>query len=472
MLLTRPSALANGFPSTYPADLYGEPPHTMMSAQVSPFSVLMSSDLIKVQPGSGRRRDRRWRVLLWLVLAVWTCSWAVDARAAATQERPGAELVCDPDGACPFEAEAEPAPSAPEEAASEPSPGAALELFWAVGCPRCEDAKLYLEQLARERPRLRIDAFEVRDDAAGRQRFIDTMRRLGTTPSGVPTFVAGDRHFVGFIPGYSEARVGELVARMDQTSVAPDAAVDDAVQTRWFGPLSADRLGLPLFTLALGLLDGFNPCAMWVLIFLLAMLAGQRDRARMALTAGTFVVVSGLVYFAFMAAWLSVFLVAGMTRTVQIVLGGVALAIGALNMKDFFAFGRGPSLSIPKAAKPGIYARVREVLKQPTLAESMFGVAVLAVLVNLVELLCTAGLPAIYTSILARQELSFGGRLAYIGLYNLAYVADDAAMVTLAVVTLSRRRLAERAGRWLKLVSALVMLALGALLLLRPDWLP
>jgi hypothetical protein len=102
----------------------------------------------------------------------------------------------------------------------------------------------------------------------------------------------------------------------------------------------------------------------------------------------------------------------------------------------------------------------------------VLGVAALAVLVNFVELLCTAGLPAIYTSILARQELSTAGRLAYIGLYNLAYVADDSVMVTLAVVTLSRRRLAEDAGRWLKLVSALVMLALGSLLLLRPEWLP
>jgi hypothetical protein len=178
-----------------------------------------------------------------------------------------------------------------------------------------------------------------------------------------------------------------------------------------------------------------------------------------------------LVYYAFMAAWLNVFMLIGVSRGVQAVLGLVALAIGAFNVKDFMAFGRGPSLSIPESAKPGIYARVRRVLRADTLAASALGVAVLAVLVNFVELLCTAGFPAVYTSVLARLDLSAWSRAAYLGLYNLAYVADDALVVTLAVLTLSRRRLTERAGRWLKLVSGLVMLGLGCLLLVAPDWL-
>jgi thiol-disulfide isomerase/thioredoxin len=411
-----------------------------------------------------------WKVLLWLVLAVFVGSWVNGARGAESQAGGAPEVPCDPSGICPLDA-AEPAPS-PVAPANEPRPRVVLSFFWGVGCPHCEEARPFLEQLQRERPELRVEATEVRNDAAGRQRFIDTMRRLGAMAAGIPTFVVGDRYLVGFTRGVSEAQIARLVDGALEGSSAPVAAASDVVQTKWFGRLSASELGLPLFTLALGLLDGFNPCAMWVLIFLLAMLAGQRDRTRMALTAGTFVLVGGLVYFIFMAAWLSVFLVVGMMRPAQLVLGAVALGIGALNLKDFVAFGHGPSLSIPASAKPGIYARVRKVLQEHTLAESMLGVAGLAVLVNFVELLCTAGLPAIYTSILARHELSMGGRLAYIGLYNLAYIADDSVMVTLAVVTLSRRRLAENAGRWLKLVSAVVMLALGSLLLFRPEWLP
>jgi thiol-disulfide isomerase/thioredoxin len=379
-----------------------------------------------------------WKVLLWLVLAVFVGSWVNGAHGAESQSGGALEVPCDPSGVCRFDG-AEPAPS-PLVPANEPRPRVVLSFFWGVGCPHCEEARPFLEQLQRERPELRVEAIEVRNDPAGRQRFIDTMRRVGATAAGIPTFVVRDRYLVGFTRGVSEAQISRLVDEALERSSAP--AASDVVQTKWFGRLSASELGLPLFTLALGLLDGFNPCAMWVLIFLLAMLAGQRDRTRMALTAGTFVLVGGLVYFIFMAAWLSVFLVVGMARTARVVLGGVALGIGALNLKDFFAFGHGPSLSIPASAKPGIYARVRKVLQEHTLAESMLGVAGLAVLVNFVELLCTAGLPAIYTSILARHELSMGGRLAYIGLYNLAYIADDSvsAMATQLLDAVSRRQ--------------------------------
>jgi hypothetical protein len=245
----------------------------------------------------------------------------------------------------------------------------------------------------------------------------------------------------------------------------------DEVETALFGTLSASRLGLPLFTIALGLLDGFNPCAMWVLLFLLSLLVRLQNRARMALIAGTFVLVSGAVYYAFMAAWLNVFLILGMSAALRWTLGGVALAIGGINVKDFFAWGRGFSLSIPASAKPGLYARTRAVLNADALTASLVAVAGLAVVVNVVELLCTAGLPAIYTAVLTQQDLSPLAHYGYLGLYILGYVADDSVMVTTAVMALGSRKLTEHAGRWLKLVSGVVMLVLGAVLVGWPGWL-
>src|SRR5690606_39107381 len=112
-----------------------------------------------------------------------------------------------------------------------------------------------------------------------------------------------------------------------------------------------ERLGLPLFTLAVGLLDGFNPCAMWVLLFLLSMLINLRDRRRMALIAGTFVAVSGAVYYAFMAAWLNVFLVIGFSAAIRIALALLALLIGALNVRDALGPAAGYTLAIPAGAK-------------------------------------------------------------------------------------------------------------------------
>jgi hypothetical protein len=98
-------------------------------------------------------------------------------------------------------------------------------------------------------------------------------------------------------------------------------------------------------------------------------------------------------------------------------------------------------------------------------------VAVLAAAVNVIELLCTAGLPAIYTAVLSQQHLSVAGHYAYLALYILGYIADDSIMVAVAVAALGSRKLTERGGRWLKFLSGAVMLALGGLLILRPEWL-
>jgi hypothetical protein len=210
---------------------------------------------------------------------------------------------------------------------------------------------------------------------------------------------------------------------------------------------------------------------MWVLLFLLSLLVHLHDRKRMALIAGTFVLVSGAVYYAFMAAWLNVFLAIGISTTLRWVLGGMALAIGGVNIKDFFAWEHGFSFSIPASAKPGLYVRMRAVLAADRLMPSLTAVAILAVMVNFIELLCTAGFPAMYTAVLTQQDLSPSAHYAYLGLYILGYVADDSLMVAAAVIALSSRKLTERAGRWLKLLSGTVMLILGVVLILRPEWL-
>lgn len=339
-----------------------------------------------------------------------------------------------------------------------------LVVFVREGCPHCQHAKDFLAELQAAHPELRIELRWVDRDPRQAEELVERSRRAGVWPPGVPSFLLGEELLVGFDGEGQRAR--ELESRL-LLGLAETSGAAAGLPT-W---ASLERLGLPAFTLVLGLLDGFNPCAMWVLLFLLSLLARMDDRRRMALVAGTFVLVSGLVYYAFMAAWLNLFLLVGFGTTVRLTLAGIALLFAGLNLKDALIGLRGPSLSIPQAAKPGIYARVRALLSAPGLVSSLVGVAALAVLVNTVELLCTAGLPALYTAVLTQQVDSSGLRYAYLALYIVGYMADDALMVGLALGALGARRLSERAGRALKLLSGLVMLVLALVLLLRPDWL-
>jgi glutaredoxin len=336
-----------------------------------------------------------------------------------------------------------------------------LEVFVREDCPHCADAHRFLAELRREQPALRVVERDVLRDPAARERLRALAAEHGVGAVGVPTFLVGGRLVVGFRS--AETTGAELRAALVGRESAPELP--------WLGRVDVDALGLPVFTVLVGLLDGFNPCAMWVLVFLVSLLAGLEDRRRMALVAGSFVAVSGAAYFVFMLAWLNVFLALGVSRALEVGLGVVAVAIGAVHLKDGFAPGVGPSLSIPDSAKPGLYRRLRAVVRAERPLAALVGAAALAVVVNLVELGCTAGLPAVYTRILTLRELPLWQYLGYLVLYNAAYVADDALVVATAVLTLSRRRIQERGARVLQWVSGGVMLALGLMLLLAPGWL-
>ena len=229
--------------------------------------------------------------------------------------------------------------------------------------------------------------------------------------------------------------------------------------------------GMPAFTIAVGLIDGFNPCAMWVLMFLLSLLVNLRDRWKILAVAGTFVVISGVAYFAFMTAWLSVAKLVIFLRPAQLVLGVLGLIIGLIHIKDFFAFKKGVSLSIPDSTKPRLYDRMRRVVMAETVWAAIIGATVLAVLVNIIELLCTAGLPAMYTGILTMQKYPPWENYLYLLLYIAAYMFDDSVMVAIAVVTLGKNKLQERGGRILKLLSGIVIAGLGAVMIFKPNWL-
>jgi len=376
-------------------------------------------------------------------------------------------------------------------AAASPSAANTLEVFVREGCPHCAKAEEFLAQLGREQPELRIEIRDVQKEPAAMQRLLELARAHGGALPRVPAIYAGGQLFIGFS---EEARTDRMIrgALAGQRAAAPLAAgaagaceIEEALacpggpgaaaaapppepfEVDFFGRvLTLDHIGLPAFSLALGLLDGFNPCSMWVLLLMISMLAPLNDRRRMLAIAGTFVLIQGIAYFVFMAAWLNLFLLIGLSRASQLVIATIAIVAGLIHVKDFFAFGRGVSLSIPDKAKPGIYARMRGLLHAPTMTAAIVGAVVLALLVQVVEFLCTSGFPALFTRILTMQQLESSAYYGYMLLYIGAYMFDDLVVLGTGVALLSRHRLQEREGRWLKLISGVVMIGLGGYLVL------
>ena len=237
----------------------------------------------------------------------------------------------------------------------------------------------------------------------------------------------------------------------------------------FFGEIDPSQVNLPLLTIIIGGLDGFNPCAIWVLCFLLTLLIYVRNRKRMLIIGLIFVFTSAFVYFLFMAAWLNLFLLIGYVDVMRIAIGLIAVTAGVLNVKDFFFFKKGVSLTIPESKKPGLIRRMRGLIREESIIALIAGTIALAFFANLVELLCSAGFPAIYTRILTLNALDPAQYYLYLVAYNIVYVIPLLVIVIIFVVTMGRRKVTEKQGRILKLVSGTLMLVLGLLLILKPE---
>jgi hypothetical protein len=236
-----------------------------------------------------------------------------------------------------------------------------------------------------------------------------------------------------------------------------------------FGEVDAGTQPLALSTLLIAVVDGVNPCSLWVLSVLLALTLRTGSRRTIAVIGLTFIFVTALVYALFIAGLFSIFSVASSAPWVRVVVALVAAGFAAINIKDFFWFKKGVSLTIPQSSKPGIYQRMRGVLaRADSMPALVAATAVLAAGVSFVELACTAGFPVLWTNIVADRDVTPAVFALLLGLYMLVYQLDELVIFGAAVVTMRVAKLQEKQGRLLKLVGGILMLSLAIVMLVNP----
>lgn len=353
-------------------------------------------------------------------------------------------------------------------------PEVSLYFFWSLSCPHCLEARPFVEAIPASRPWVRLHSLELSRHPDHVRHYAALAEQLGQTTQAVPALLFCGRMWTGWEDDASTGKA--LLAALDACREAAHSGstlaatgTEPALELPFLGQIDADALSLPVLTVLIAGLDAFNPCAFFVLLFLLSLMVHQHSRARMLAIGGVFVLVSGLMYFAFMAAWLNLFQLLGNLAWVTLAAGVIALAVGLINVKDFFRFGRGLSLSIPENRKPAIYQRARAILAAGNVPAMIAATLLLAVAANFYELLCTAGFPMVYTRLLSLQDIGPAGRYLYLALYNLIYAIPLAVIVGVFAFTMGARKLSEREGRLLKLMSGAMMLQLGMLLVLAPD---
>jgi len=343
-----------------------------------------------------------------------------------------------------------------------------VNFFYSDICPHCEKEEVFLDQLEQEYgDRIAINRYEI-SEQENLELFKKFIKESGKPVNGVPATFIGEDVIVGF---NTSADTGQQIRRiLDDCLDKCEGKNPLIVNLHIFGEKDLSKYSLFGLTAVIAAIDGFNPCAMWVLLILIGMLLGMQRRKRMWALGATFIAASALVYFIFLAAWLEFFHFIGVVRSVQLIIGLVALGVGIYYLNRFRKMRPGECEVVNPEKRKKIVERIKRVVREQALWLALIGIIGVAFIVNLIELACSAGLPAIYTQVLAISDLSRLEYYLYLLLYVIIFMIDDMIVFAIAMVTMKAVGTTGKFSRWATLIGAVVILLLGILLIFKPEW--
>ena len=366
-----------------------------------------------------------------------------------------------------------------------------INLFYSKTCPHCAAEKEFLNEYIKENSNVKIKLFEVTENEYNSTLLDNVKTSLGSINNYVPYTVIGEIGLTGysdniksqikhFVDKYQTEDYYDLVKAVEEKGEPINIEEEpekkenkesDTIELPLFGKVEKNKISLPLVSIVIGFIDGFNPCAMWILIFLISMLLSVKDKKRRIGLGLIFLISSGLVYLLFMVAWLKV-----MTSTVQIsfvqkIIGLVAI-IGAIwNLKGYFDIKNkeiGCSVTNEEDKKKTMI-KIKNAVSQNSFILAAIGLVGLAFSVNLVEFACSAGWPVVFTELLALHNLSKISYLIYILIYILFYMIDDIIIFIIAMVTLEVTGISNKYNKYSHLIGGVLMLIIGILMILKPS---
>lgn len=372
-----------------------------------------------------------------------------------------------------------------------------IYLFHSYTCKHCKEEIKLLDELEKEYDNIKVYKYEVNENENG-ELLKNISEIMGSKVTGTPYTIIGNKVFSGYdyenskgrfkgaIEYYSkygyEDKVGEYISSIPLPSYEvkdTDPDVDEyisnyisyKVKLPLIGEVKLKNLTLPLITVVIGLADGFNPCAMWVLLFLISMLIGMKDKKRMWILGSTFLLTSALIYLIFMMSWLNLANLLISVVWVRVIIAIVSLVGGIINLRGYIKHRKVSGCDVVDDKKRNrIITRIKKFTTEKNFWLAILGVIVLAISVNVVELACSAGLPVMFIEILSLNNLTAIEEIIYIVLYMLFFLLDDFVVFVIAMTTLSLTGVSSKYGNLSKLIGGILMLLIGLLLMFKPEW--
>lgn len=389
-----------------------------------------------------------------------------------------------------------------------------IHLFYGNGCPHCAAEEEFLSDYLKDRPDVKLYKYEIWYDSHNQELLSKVQKEMGTTnKNGVPFTVIGKKTIVGYADGVTDEQIkdainyylnndyrdyaGEITGKVKKAEVKEDTTKDESktedkkenkiekaddtkdsdqtdenVTVPVLGKINAKKVSLPILAVVLGFVDGFNPCAMWILIFLITMLFNMKDRKKMWILGLTFILTSGIVYLMFMLAWLNLATFISKIAFIRLLIAVIALVVGLINVYKYIDSLKKKDEGcdvVDKKDRKKIMEKIISITHEKKFIIAFLGIMVLAASVNIIELMCSIGIPLLFTQILAMNNLSTFGYMIYMFIYIFFFLIDDIVIFVISMVTLKVTGLSTKYTKYSHLIGGIIMLIIGLLLIIKPE---
>lgn len=378
-----------------------------------------------------------------------------------------------------------------------------IEYFGREDCKNCENLKKFLEELATKRNDFKVIELKIDKNEKDKQYFNEITTKLKLV-KGTPIIYVNERIIQGFntknttgkeiILEIDNGKKKEKIKSLDEfvksgnyENVAKNGAIcevdgvceiptsDKQVLVNIpFTNKAIDltNYSLPLMALILGTIDGFNPCAMWVLVLFLTALIAVGNKVKMLRIAGLFILSEAIMYYLILTAWLYTWDFVGLDKWITPIVGIVGIVGGIFFIRNYLKQGDTLECEVTDFQKRAkISKKIKDIANKPFNLVTALAIIGLALSVNVIEFACSVGIPQTFTKILQINNISFLQRQLYTLIYIIGYMIDDFIVFGLALFSINKLQLTTKYSKWMNLFGGILMIILGLLLIFKPSWL-
>ena len=370
-----------------------------------------------------------------------------------------------------------------------------LYIFHGNGCPHCAEEIKFLDSIEDKYKDLEIVKYEVWYNEENAELLKKVEEAFDIERPGVPTTVIGDVMMQGYssstgdkikrvIEFYNDNEYTDQIQKIKDGTFNKENLKDDfykkeketdetmTIKVPLLGKTNLKKVSLVSAAVMIGLVDGFNPCAMWILLFLISVLIGMKNRKRMWALGLTFLITSALVYMLIMMSWISIAVKITAIIWVRNIIAVVALVGAIVNIRSYIKSRKESGCEVVNdKRRKNIFNKIKKFTSEKSFILALIGVMGLAISVNLVELACSAGLPLVFTELLALNNVSSSMRFIYTILYILFFLIDDLIVFFIAMFTMKITGISSKYNKYSHLLGGIIMLIIGVLLIFKPEWL-